>query len=268
MKLYLAIVSISLFFIRPSVLIGFGALLGLSPGTQAEAPTTGQQAGLDPALSAAIVARLQSARSDLVYTSVQESPIPGIYEVTVQNGPILYVLNGGEYFFDGSLYQVRPGMFVNLREMELVEVRRERMATVASEKMIIFGPDAETKGVLNVFTDVDCGFCRKLHQDVPALNAAGIEVRYLAFPRAGIGSPSYNKVVSAWCAEDKKEALTLLKNGAPIEENLCEDNPVAEQYLLGAELGVNGTPAIILNDGMLIPGYRSTADFIRILGLD
>lgn len=233
----------------------------------ADKATGADARSVTPEVSAAIIARLQSARSDLVYLSVENSPIAGIHQVQVQNGPILYVLNQGEYFFDGSLYQVRPGMFVNLQEMEQVGVRAERLTTLNLEDMIIFSPAAETRGVLNVFTDVDCGFCRKLHQEVPELNAAGIEVRYMAFPRAGIGSPSYNKVVSAWCAQDQKTALTKLKNGVAIEENLCEGNPVADQYLLGAEMGVNGTPAIILNDGTLIPGYRSAEDFVRLLGL-
>ena len=232
-----------------------------------QAPGDLDSSAVPAGVSAVIITRLQSARPDLVYTDVKNSPIPGIHQVQVENGPVLYVVNQGEYFFDGSLYQVRPGMFVNLREMEQEGVRKEKMAQVSEDDMIVFRPESEVKATLNVFTDVDCGFCRKLHQEVPALNAAGIQVRYLAFPRAGIGSPSYKKTVSAWCAENKQEALTQLKKDERIEENLCEDNPVAAQYLLGVELGVNGTPAIVLDDGTLIPGYRSSADFIRILGL-
>lgn len=254
MKLFSVVISIGLFC--------FGV------GVQAADKSAADSSSVAPEVSAAIIARLQSARSDLIYTRVENSPIPGIHQVQVQDGPILYVVNQGEYFFDGSLYQVRPGMFVNLREMEQEGVRAERVATLDPNDLIIFSPEAETRGVLNVFTDVDCGFCRKLHQEVPQLNAAGIEVRYLAFPRAGIDSPSYKKIVSAWCAKDPREALTQLKNGTAIEENLCEGNPVAAQYLLGAEMGVNGTPAIVLNDGTLIPGYRSAADFVRLLGLE
>ncbi|MEH6543228.1 MAG: thioredoxin fold domain-containing protein [Porticoccaceae bacterium] len=253
MKLFSVVASIGLFC------FGLGVLAADKSAADSRSVT--------PEVSAAIIARLQSARSDLVYLSVETSPLPGIHQVQVENGPLLYVVNQGEYFFDGSLYQVRPGLMVNVRDMEQVGMRAERIAALDLNDMIIFSPAAETRGVLNVFTDVDCGFCRKLHQDVPQLNAAGIEVRYMAFPRAGIDSPSYKKIVSAWCAKDPKEALTQLKNGTAIEENLCEGNPVAAQYLLGAEMGVNGTPAIVLNDGTLIPGYRTTADFVRLLGL-
>ncbi|MBQ0799900.1 MAG: thioredoxin fold domain-containing protein [Porticoccaceae bacterium] len=253
MKLFSVVASIGLFC------FGLGVLAADKSAADSRSVT--------PEVSAAIIARLQSARSDLVYLSVETSPLPGIHQVQVENGPLLYVVNQGEYFFDGSLYQVRPGLMVNVRDMEQVGMRAERIAALDLNDMIIFSPAAETRGVLNVFTDVDCGFCRKLHQDVPQLNAAGIEVRYLAFPRAGIDSPSYKKIVSAWCAKDQRAALSQLKNGIAIEENLCEGNPVAAQYLLGAEMGVNGTPAIVLNDGTLIPGYRTTADFVRLLGL-
>lgn len=226
-------------------------------------------AGIDPEIAAAIVAKLQAARPDLDYAVVAPSPVPGFYQVQVAGGPVLHVQQGGEYFFDGSLYQARPGMFINLSEQELVEQRRAAIATVAVSDTIVFAPaDGNTRGVLNVFTDIDCGYCRKLHQSVPELNALGIEVRYLAFPRAGIGSESYRKAVAAWCAQDRGPMLTRLKNGEAVDLQQCEDNPVAAQFELGQELGVNGTPATLLADGTMIPGYRSAQEFAHMLGLD
>lgn len=218
--------------------------------------------------SAMIIGKMQSARSDLHYESVVQSPIAGVYQVQVKGGPILYVMADGEYFFDGDLYQVKPGRFVNLREQAMSGVRKELLATVAIGEMIVFSPASELKGVINVFTDVDCGYCRKLHREVPELNRRGIEVRYLAFPRAGIGSPSYQKVVSAWCSATPNAALTELKNGSTIEPRDCDDNPVAAQYRLGEQMGVTGTPAIILADGTMLPGYRRAADLAKILGIN
>ena len=116
--------------------------------------------------------------------------------------------------------------------------------------MVIFPAVGETKGVVSVFTDVDCGYCRKLHQEVPKLNQMGIEVRYLAYPRAGVGSRSYQKIVSAWCAADPNKAMTQLKSGMEIPDVSCE-NPVAAQFDLGQQVGVTGTPAIVLEDGRL-----------------
>ena len=102
---------------------------------------------------------------------------------------------------------------------------------------------------------------------MPELNKHGIEVRYLAFPRAGIGSPSADKLVSAWCSDTPGETLTELKNGGSVEARQCADNPVADHYRLGQQMGVNGTPALVLANGELIPGYRPAADLIRLLGV-
>lgn len=217
---------------------------------------------------ARIMDSLRSARPDLSYGDIQASPISGISMVQVDNGPMLYVYNDGEFFFDGDLYQVDKGRFINLKEQALTAVRKALLDEIQLDEMIVFTPTAPVQGVINVFTDVDCGYCRKLHKEVPELNSMGIEVRYLAFPRAGIGSASYQKIASAWCADEPRQALTALKNGEKIEENLCADNPVAKQYSLGQQMGVNGTPAIVLADGSLIPGYRPAADLARVLGID
>jgi thiol:disulfide interchange protein DsbC len=223
---------------------------------------------VDPAIAKAIVARMQAARPDLSYEVLRPSPIPGFYEVQVAGGPVLYVREGGEYFFDGALYQARPGMFVNLREQDLIGKRKQALAALPVSDMIVYSPVGKPKATISVFTDIDCGYCRKLHKSVPELNAMGIEVRYLAFPRAGLGSGSYRKAVTAWCSDNRQETLTRLKNGEDVPEKLCENNPVAAQFELGQELGVSGTPASILSDGTLIPGFRSAADVASILGVD
>ncbi|HEX4881868.1 MAG TPA: thioredoxin fold domain-containing protein [Porticoccaceae bacterium] len=223
---------------------------------------------VDSAIAAAIVEKLRAARPDLDYQVLSASPVPGFYQVQVAGGPVLHVREGGEYFFDGALYQARPGEFVNLSELELVGERREAIAAVPVGDTIVFAPAAgKVRGVLNVFTDIDCGYCRKLHQNIPQLNALGIEVRYLAFPRAGVGSESYRKAVAAWCAKDRQGALTRLKNDESIELVQCDDNPVAAQFDLGQEMGVNGTPATVLADGTLVPGYRTPEEFAKILGI-
>jgi thiol:disulfide interchange protein DsbC len=214
-----------------------------------------------------ILDKLNSARSDLGYQVIGDAPVAGFYEVQVENGPILYVSGDGNYFFDGSLYQVRPGQFINIRDMQLNEERRQVFATRSTEDMIVFKPEGQTKAIMNVFTDVDCGYCRKLHQEVPQLNAMGIEVRYLAYPRAGIPSASYDKIATAWCADNATDTLTRTKNGERVPTAVCSDNPVAEHFRLGRQMGVTGTPAIILMDGTLIPGYQPAEDFAKILGL-
>lgn len=248
----------------------FGIIaLTLAAGGSAEATSSTRAGGdvVDRALAMRIIDRLKQARPEFDYRDVKASPIAGIYQVQVVGGPVLYVANEGEFFFDGDLYQVRPGAFVNLREEAAMEPRRKLIAAIPAEEMIVFAPAGDTKAIVHIFTDVDCGYCRKLHQGVPEMNRLGIEVRYLGFPRAGIDSPAYRKYVSAWCAKDPRAALTILKNGGTLAENLCPNNPVARQYELGQELGVNGTPAIVLANGALVPGYVTAAQLAKTLGI-
>ena len=122
------------------------------------------------------------------------------------------------------------------------------------------------KTAITVFTDIDCGYCRKLHQEVPELNRLGIEVRYLAYPRAGLESESYDKIVSAWCADDQRLALTRAKTGKKIESRDCK-NPVAQHFALGGAVGVTGTPSIIFEDGRLLPGYLPAERLAQQLGI-
>lgn len=214
-----------------------------------------------------VVEQLKIARPDLLFTQVTPSPIPDFYEVQVDNGPLLFVHRDGEYFFQSGLYQVKSGDIVDILESRLVAKRREIFASRSTEDMVIFKPEGETKAIMNIFTDVDCGYCRKLHQEVPELNAMGIEIRYLAYPRAGIPSVSYSKIATAWCAEDQQDILTKVKSGENVPFEVCEINPIADHYALGSRLGVTGTPAIVLMDGTLIPGYQPAANFAKYFGL-
>ena len=219
------------------------------------------------AIEQSVLSMLKTARPDIQFTFLGESPMPGVYEVQVMNGPLLFVHEQGEYLFQGGLLQVKESGIVDTMEARQAIARSEVFAARSTDDMIIFKPEGESKAIMNVFTDVDCGYCRKFHQEVPELNAMGVEVRYLAFPRAGIPSGSYDKIAKAWCAEDQQDALTKVKSGRRVDVEVCEDNPVAEQYAFGTELGVTGTPAIILMDGTLIPGYQPAKKFAEVLGL-
>jgi thiol:disulfide interchange protein DsbC len=212
---------------------------------------------------------LKAARPDLNFGAVETSPINGLYLVRVNGTQFVYVNKTGEYLITGDMYHARPGLFMPVKDLEAARIRKELMESVAQDDMIIFPAVDETKAVVYVFTDVDCSYCQKLHNEaLPGLTMGGVEVRYLAFPRAGIGSPSYRKIASAWCAKDKLAALTALKNRQPIPENVCKDNPVAAQYALGQEAGVTGTPALILEDGTLLPGYRPAPELLKVIGVN
>jgi thiol:disulfide interchange protein DsbC len=209
---------------------------------------------------------LGQAMPGLQLASVEASEIKGIFSVTTISGESLFVSADGKHFLTGDMYSAEKGKIVNLSEKRRESGRMKQIASVTDEEKIVFPAKGETKAKIAVFTDIDCGYCRKLHREIPALNEMGVEVSYLAYPRAGIGSPSYGKYVSAWCADDKLEAMTAAKNGKSIPEKSCS-NPVKNQYMLGQAMGISGTPAIVLEDGRLIPGYMDAQKLGKALGV-
>ena len=192
--------------------------------------------------------------------SVTPSPIPGVYEVMV-GARIFYVTADGKYLLNGALIDVEKRE--DLTDAKLTSVKAKMIEDVGEENMVIFAPE-KYQHTVTIFTDIDCGYCRKLHAEVDQYNDLGIRVRYMMFPRAGQGSPAYRKAVSVLCASDRQDAMTRAKAGQEIEMKDCE-NPVAQEYALGQELGVTGTPAIFLESGDLIPGYVPAARMSAIL---
>jgi thiol:disulfide interchange protein DsbC len=229
----------------------------------------GSVSAVAPGIEATVKKQMLMARPDLIVESVKQSPMKGVYEAALAGGgPVFYVSADGKHMMVGDLYEIAPGGLVNLSEQAQDVERQKMLASVSIDDMIVFSPRGQVKASVTVFTDVDCGYCRKLHEEVPALNAKGIEVRYLAYPRAGIGSPSYNKIVSAWCAVDQQNALTKLKQREPIPTNICAGNPVAAQFALGGKMGVRGTPALVLDSGRLLPGYMPADRLAAELGVN
>jgi thiol:disulfide interchange protein DsbC len=199
--------------------------------------------------------------------SVDTSAIKGMYAVTLASHQMLYISEDGQHFVNGDLFQLTSEGFENVSKTARNGWRKHLIDQIDSSELVVFSPPADkVKATVNVFTDIDCGFCRKLHTEVPELNRMGIAVRYLAFPRAGIESHSYVKYVSSWCAADRQKAFTLAKLGDEPKLMTCK-NPVAEQYQLGSEIGVTGTPALVFEDGTLSMGYRSAEQLARTLGV-
>ncbi len=218
-------------------------------------------------LLSTVAAKFVKARPDLKIVDIKPAEAEGVYQLFFEGKGSVYLMSSGDHFFVGDLYHLDEGRIVNVTEESKNGPRAELMASIKQEDMIIFSPEGEVKASVIVFTDVDCGYCRKLHREVPAMNALGIEIKYLAYPRAGVGSESYKKIASAWCAEDRNEALSKLKAGVQIPVNVCDGNPVAEQFNIGLKAGLNGTPALILESGELIPGYLAADKLAKTLGI-
>lgn len=186
--------------------------------------------------------------------AVSETPISGLYQVQLESGRVLYASPDGRYFMQGALFEVGSGQPRNLTAEAEARGIGEAINAIPVEELVVFAP-AEPKTHVTIFTDVDCGYCRKLHSEVDELNELGIEVRYAAFPRSGMGTPVATTMQSIWCAKDRLGAMTDAKQGKKVEPAQCAD-PVAQQFDLGRQVGVQGTPAIFLANGTLVPGYK------------
>ncbi len=193
--------------------------------------------------------------------SINKTPVEGIYEA-VFGMELIYVSKDGRYFFSGDM--IDGSTRTNLSETSRTGARKTEMAAMDASNTVSFKAKGEEKHVLSVFTDVTCPFCSKLHNEVAALNEQGVTVQYLAYPRAGVGSGSYQQMVNIWCAEDQQDAMTRSKSGERLEDKAC-DNPVASHFALGQKVGVSGTPALVTEDGTLIPGFRPAEQLVQML---
>ncbi|MFU8789895.1 MAG: DsbC family protein [Methylobacter sp.] len=182
--------------------------------------------------------------------SIKPSEISGLYEVTV-GGNIFYVSNDGKYLVQGHLIDIAAR--TDLTEAKLGGARKQALDKLGLDKMIVFKAKIN-KYTVSIFTDIDCGYCRKLHSEIDQYLAEGITVQYLFFPRAGKGSESYTKAVSVWCADDRKAALTAAKKGDTPPAKTC-DNPIDQHMELAEEFDVKGTPMIVTEKGTIFPGY-------------
>ena len=200
----------------------------------------------DAKVRAAIASLVPGAKID----SIAEAKMPGFYEVMLQ-GQIVYVSADGKYLVQGSIYDIAGK--TDLTEASRAVQRRTALQTLGKDKRITFAP-ASPKHTITVFTDIDCGYCRRMHQQMADYNKLGISVEYLFFPRAGLGSESFDKAVSVWCATDRNKALSDAKAGVALDKKECA-NPIEEEYTLGNKIGVNGTPAVIAADGTQLGGY-------------
>jgi len=206
--------------------------------------------GIAHADNAEMKAKLESIMPGVKINNIQPLDNTGLYE-TVINGEIIYFSKDARYVFQGDVISLETRE--NITENKRVSLRKQALASVNEKDMIIYEPK-KTKYTLTVFTDIDCGYCRKLHSQMAEYNALGIGIRYMAFPRAGLDSESFNKAVDVWCAKDRHQAITDAMRGKQVNSAAC-NAPVKAQYELGRRLGVSGTPALFLENGELLPGY-------------
>ena len=252
LRLMLCAVSLSACAETPAP--GAAAAPGADAATGAAAAAA-TEAGQAPKVGAGTpeeraISAIRTINPQVRIDHVGAAPLPGFRELIV-GGQVLYVSDDGRYLLQGALFDVEQQK--DLSQGGLAAVRRDLLKTIPAKDRIIFAADKPDYTVA-VFTDVECGYCRKLHEDIAEYNKRGISIEYLAFPRMGPASEDFRKMVSVWCAKDRRQALTDAKQDKAVPQRDCT-NPVAMQYDVGQRVGLTGTPMIVTAEGMQMPGY-------------
>lgn len=206
---------------------------------------------------ALIASRIPGTRVE----DVRPTPVTGLYEV-IRGADIAYVTADGKYALSGDLIELAKND--NLTETRRRDVRAKLINAIPESEMLVFGP-RDPKYTVTVFTDVDCAYCRQLHSQIADYNRLGIRVRYLFYPRTGPNTESWTKAEEVWCSSNRNEALTLAKRGGTLQAKSCPQNPVARHYALGRDFGLQGTPAIVLDNGEMIGGYLPPLELVQHL---
>jgi thiol:disulfide interchange protein DsbC len=232
---------------------GFIAPLGITCLLAGSATAVAGETPVDPRFE--IVKKIPGTKVE----ELKPTPVPGMYELT-RGSDIGYVTSDGKFFFGGDLYDIEQG--VNLTDASRNGVRRNLLATIPESETITFSP-ANPKYTVTVFTDVECGYCRKLHSEIKDLNRLGVRVRYVFYPREGPGSESWQLAEAVWCSADRGDALTRAKRGEKIESKKCGPTPISRQYQLGEKLHIRGTPGIYTASGDYIAGYLPPVQLVE-----
>ena len=246
-----------------SSMLGAGALAQNGVGANPVTPAVAQAAAaagapkIAPDPRAAIVNKIEGLKLE----DVRISPVAGVYEIT-HGSDISYVSADGKYAILGDLIDVDSN--ANLSESRRRGIRARMIDNVPETEMLVFSPK-NPKYTITVFTDIDCGYCRRLHSQIAEYNRLGIRVRYMFFPRSGPDTDSWHKAESVWCSSNRNEALTRAKNDQAISAPKCPADIVARDYELGHRLGVEGTPAIFLASGEMLPGYSPPGELVKYL---
>lgn len=199
------------------------------------------------------------AMPNAIIDTIAPAPMAGFYEVLI-GAQAFYISKDGKYLIEGDLFELATKK--NLTDARRSVGREKVMSAIDESTMIVYKPKI-VKYTITAFTDIDCGYCRKLHREMNDYLDKGIRVRYLAFPRSGVNTPSYFKAVGVWCADDRGAAMTQAKAGGKVEEKKCK-HPVDQHLAAGAAVGVTGTPTLVMDDGTVIPGYVNATQLVQM----
>ena len=209
----------------------------------------------------AVLKKFEERIPGMPITSIEKTPVPGIYEI-VSEGQVYYTTEDSRYMFRGNLIDLERRE--DLTAARLSGIQMTLVNALGDDNMLIYEPEETAERTVTVFTDTSCPYCSKLHAERDELLAAGVRIRYLMFPRAGVGSDAHRQLESVWCADDPQAAMTTAKAGGSVPEKTC-DNPIESHIALAEQVGLRGTPMIFLDSGEVIPGYQPASELVRMI---
>ncbi len=241
-----------------------GTAFAQSAAPAAKSPAPAAKPAAAPAAPAKLDPRqvIVNKLGDLKLEDVRLSPVSGVYEVN-SGANISYITADAKYAILGDLLEIDTN--VNVSENRRRAIRARMIEAIPDSEMLVFAPKETPKYTITVFTDIDCGYCRRLHSQIAEYNKLGIAVRYMFFPRSGPNTESWHKAEQVWCSSNRNDALTRAKNGEDIKAKSCNSDIVKRDFDLGLKLDVDGTPAIFLASGEMLPGYAPPGKLLRYL---
>jgi len=230
----------------------------------ADAASNNGVTAADKKVVAAALAKLSKTTGKTFTASdIKITPIHGLLQITADMN-VFYVSKDGKYIISGEVIDLaKDKESWSLTEMAMRDVRKKALSEQDVKDMIVFPAKPPQLGIVTVFTDIDCQYCRKLQSHIKDYTDAGLEIRYMAFPRQGPGSPSFEKAITVWCSDNKPRDLTLAKEGKDLPKNLCKNKPVEKQFELGRRMGVNGTPTMFLENGTKFGGLMEPKELLK-----
>jgi thiol:disulfide interchange protein DsbC len=246
-----------------AVLVVSLAAMALCERAEAQTGTAANPVSAQPAPAAKGDPRADIVKKidGLKLEDVRMTPVNGIYEIT-RGSEVSYTTSDGRYVILGDMFDIDNDQ--NLSENRRRTIRQRLIDTVPESEMLVFSPK-NPKYTITVFTDIDCGYCRRLHSQIAEYNRLGIRVRYLFYPRTGPDTDSWHKAEAVWCASNRNDALTRAKNGEEINSPKCPTDIVKRDWELGHKLAVEGTPAIFLASGEMLGGYAPPGTLLQYL---
>lgn len=184
-------------------------------------------------------------------TSVQKSPIKGIYEVLMGKN-IAYIDENADMFLFGHIFDMAT-------QQDITQAKQDGMNRVDFDKLPLDKAIKVVKGdgsrEFAVFTDPDCPYCKQLEASLAELDNYTMYV--LLYPIAQLHPEASAHADAIWCADDKVAAwhtfMTVGKLPTTPAKKDCV-SPVADIAPIGHSLGVEGTPTLVSKSGKITPG--------------